>query len=241
MLTRSKRRRLEEGEDPVVISSHYGLEREATIKRAKMELMALKVVDLRQELGVFGLTKSGGKADLVDRLAHHKWLLEGGSPFDWLPDEVMLKIVKMASWKRSETTICKGGQRWFSRYDHDFILRSISLVSARFNRIAGDGSMWKDVVTIESWMFMHYDVFMSNLVLRFLNDGTTKLLMTTRNFPFQLIAPHKIASIASKCPNLEILETSGGSIHSLDVEEIYNGCVPTISVIRDLSPYYPLN
>ena len=238
MLTRSKRRRLEEGEDPVVISSHYGLEREATIKRAKMELKALKVVDLRQELGVFGLTKSGGKADLVERLAHHKWLLEGGSPFDWLPDEVMLKIVKMASWKRSETTICKGGQRWFSIYDHEFILRSISLVSARFNRIAGDGSMWKDVVTIESWLFLHYDV------LRFLNDGITKLLITSRICPFELmIAPHAIASIASKCPNLEILETSGGggSIFSVDVEEIYNGCVPTISVIKNLSPYYPLN
>ena len=88
MLTRSKRRHHEEDDDPVVISSRYGLEREATIKRAKTELMSLKVGDLRHELGTFGLTKSGNKTDLVDRLAHHKWLLEGGSPFDSLPGEV---------------------------------------------------------------------------------------------------------------------------------------------------------
>merc|ERR1712037_829689 len=92
MLTRSKRRRLEEEEDPVIVSSHYELEREAKIKRAKVELMSLKVVDLRRELGTFGLPKT----DLVDRLALHKLVPR---PFDSLPDEVLLKIVRMASWK----------------------------------------------------------------------------------------------------------------------------------------------
>ena len=107
MLTRSKRRRLEEEEDPVIVSSHYELEREAKIKRAKVELMSLKVVDLRRELGTFGLPKT----DLVDRLALHKLVPR---PFDSLPDEVLLKIVRMASWKRSEITICRNDLRWFS-------------------------------------------------------------------------------------------------------------------------------
>ena len=194
MLTRSKRRRLEEeADDPVVISSRYGLEREGTIKRAKTELMTLKVVDLRRELGTFGLTKSGNKTDLVDRLAHHKWLLEGGSPFDSLPDEVLLRIVRMATWKRTEITNCKSDQGRFSMYDYDFILESISLVSVRFNRIARDTTIWKDTVCIQSRNE-------NDRILHFLNDGVKKLLFL--GLPF--LADHIISEIASKWPILEI-------------------------------------
>ena len=201
MLTRSKRRRLEEeAEDPVVISSRYGLEREATIKRAKTELMSLKVVDLRRELGTFGLTKSGNKTDLVDRLAHHKWLLEGGSPFDSLPDEVLLRIVRMATWKRTEITNCKSDQGLFSMYDYDFILESISLVSVRFNRIARDTSIWKDIVFIQSRNE-------NDRILHFLNDGVKKLLFIRSRHDHRPLLEeeyHIISEIASKWPKLEI-------------------------------------
>ena len=165
---RAKRRRLEEEEDPGIIPSHQELERKAMVERAKVELMKLKVVDLKKELKLFGNPKifsreytehySGikpspywsmyyclahdwnylrspydrmpndpKKRDYVDWLANYKWLLEG-SPFDKLPDELVLKIVKMAS-----------REKW----NRDFIVASISHVNRRFNRIARDTSLWK--------------------------------------------------------------------------------------------------
>ena len=166
MLTRAKRRRLEEEEeeeDPARIPSQHELERKAKIERAKEELKTLKLVDLKQELKLFGNPKivsreytgqySGikpsshwsylrspysnyepytpHKKDIVDWLANYKWLDEG-SPFDLLPDELVLKIVKMATSKK------KG-------FDHDFIRESISRVDKRFNRIAWDSSLWQGV------------------------------------------------------------------------------------------------
>ena len=174
MLTRAKRRRLEEEEeDPAIIPSQHELEREAKIERAKVELMTLKVVDLKKELKLFGNPKivsreytgqySGIKPsshwsylrspylklslwlwlkkDIVDWLANYKWLDEG-SPFDLLPDELVLKIVEMAASKK------KGFDSFDQElyiFDHDFIRESISRVDKRFNRIAWDSSLWQGV------------------------------------------------------------------------------------------------
>ena len=143
MLSRAKRRRREEEEkDP---PSQHELEREDRIERAKRELMTLKLVDLRQELRLFGklvwlnwcrqgLWYDVRRREIVDWLANYKWLGEG-SPFDLLPDELVLKIVKMASWDEHyhifELTRQKCGG-----YDQDFIVESISHVNLRFNSIA---------------------------------------------------------------------------------------------------------
>ena len=162
MLTRrAKRRRLEEEDDPGIIPSLHELERKAMVERAKVELMKLKVVDLKKELKLFGNPKIFSrenrkalmpnfpkKVDYVDWLANYKWLLEG-SPFDKLPDELVLKIVKMASWEEKKC-ICK----WHNGkggYDRDFIVDSISHVNLRFNRIAKDTSLWKDASELYYW------------------------------------------------------------------------------------------
>ena len=63
------------------------------------------------------------KGDMADWLANYKWLREG-SPFDLLPDELLLMIVKMATSDHD--------------FNHDFNLLSIRLVSVRFNRISRD-------------------------------------------------------------------------------------------------------
>ena len=69
------------------------------------------------------------KGDMADWLANYKWL-RVGSPFDLLPDELLLKIVKLATSDRD--------------FNHDFNLMSISLVSVRFNRISRDISLRRD-------------------------------------------------------------------------------------------------
>ena len=62
---------------------------------------------------------NGKKEDLVDHLVPRKHLLQERSPFDRLPDELVLKILKMAAWRRPPETatletvykvaICKQG------------------------------------------------------------------------------------------------------------------------------------
>ena len=68
MQTRAKRRRLEENNE----SSDKDTELDAKVKQVKTELDALRVVDLRWELGKLGLTKSGRKRELIDRLTPHR-------------------------------------------------------------------------------------------------------------------------------------------------------------------------
>ena len=178
MLTRAKRRRLEVEEDEEVNwlpPSQYELDRKARIERAKVELMTLKMVDLKREVKLFakviGAYTGRGriyfpnpvlsrhlefevrqknvnmKRDIVDWLANYKWLREG-SPFDLLPDELVLKIVKIATWK--EWDECESGE--FGGYQHAFIHQSISRVSVRFNRIARDRSLWEDA-NDHTWNF----------------------------------------------------------------------------------------
>ena len=69
------------------------------------------------------------KTDIVDWLANNKWLGEG-SPFDLLPNEVVLKIVKMATWYPTHLGKLE-----------TCMLVLMSRVSVRFNRIAHDKSL----------------------------------------------------------------------------------------------------
>ena len=77
-----------------------------------------------------------------------------------LPDELVLKIVQMASvseksqeycfWTRSSTksTLCPGCQRGTCAYDHDFLANVVGEISTKFNRIVRDPSLWKDDKTM---------------------------------------------------------------------------------------------
>ena len=108
------------------------------------------------------------------------------SPFDSLPDEVVLKIVTFAAAPpkdngfRADSGMNRG--RWMAengeRYDHDFLANRLSKVSARFERIASDESLWKGVV----WIGPRSGLSTIEWVAReCLNGGTTSF-----NMPGQL-------------------------------------------------------
>ena len=58
---------------------------------------------------------------------------------DSLPDEVLLKIVKMSAFF---------GEGW--THDHDFLADVLSKVSVRFRRLVTDNSLWKGYVVIRA-------------------------------------------------------------------------------------------
>merc|ERR1712117_518938 len=62
--------------------------------------------------------------------------------FDSLPDELILKIVKMAA----EEPIDLFGRK----YDHDFLVDVLSKISVKFKRVVTDSSLWRGSVKI--WM-----------------------------------------------------------------------------------------
>ena len=161
--------------------------------------MFLKVdvfCDFREELGRLGLLKWGRKRDLIERLTPHR-LQSEGSPFDSLPDELVLKIVKMTMCCR-QTTIFK--RRLFSapHYDHHFILDTISILSARFNRIAHDRSLWRGRISI--------DLSKMKKSIEFLNEDTKQFIVGFNKEGNDELTPQMITDISRKCPNLEALK-----------------------------------
>ena len=99
--------------------------------------------------------------------------------FDSLPDEIALKIVKMAA---QPPTGYLGGIPMGRRvgvdpkYDHDFLVDILCKVSPQFKRLATDPSLWKGSVKI--WMddgrAMRKDRF---VVQECLNSGTREFTM----------------------------------------------------------------
>ena len=87
--------------------------------------------------------------------------------FDSLPDEIALKIVKMAVQPRT---------LMHTKYDHDFLVDILCKVSPQFKRLATDPSLWKGSVKI--WMkngrAMRKDRF---VVQECLNSGTREFTM----------------------------------------------------------------
>ena len=74
------------------------------------------------------------------------------NPFNSLPDELLLKIVKMSS-KKKEKKSCESSlmgkceiseSGMLCQYDHNFIVEVISNVSLRFNGIAQDQELWRN-------------------------------------------------------------------------------------------------
>ena len=80
------------------------------------------VYDLRKELEKIGLSTLGKKPELVDRLFNH---FKQPNPFDSLPVEIVLKILKMAAARTS-----KSNDK--SRYNHSYIMNTIGRVSTGF-------------------------------------------------------------------------------------------------------------
>ena len=122
-----------------------------------------------------------------------------GSFFDALPDELLLKIVQMATKANSVT--------YFLSYNHFNLdkLDTISKLSSKFNRIAQDQSFWRGTVKVESHM--------KHQALQYMNKGTTQLVFMGDQKGTEL-TPQEISSIASKCPKLETLYLSKVKVRS---------------------------
>ena len=105
------------------------------------------------------------------------------SPFNSLPDEIVLKIIAMAS----ET--------------HNFIADTVAEVSERFRRIAADKSLWRGVVR---FCGSDRDTKVQEVIQRFLNRGVTELVIFGELWTNQgpMIVREDIRNIATKCPTL---------------------------------------
>lgn len=176
----------------IVYSSYndeVGSEMNIRRKRAKTT-----VKDLKRELGMFGLSTEGKKQDLQDRLASH---LQQPSPFDSLPDELVLRIVKAAALR----PYCYSYKP--ADYDHDFIVDVISLISKRFSRIAQDKTVWADTVLTEVGSRPRTD----RVINSFLGDDINELVLEKQGFGIKsVISANHIATIAAKCPGLKRLK-----------------------------------
>ena len=71
------------------------------------------------------------------------------SPFDSLPEEVALKIVKMVATKG------KKGWGWEVEYDHDFLVYVLCKVSVRFKELGTDYSIRKGRVWVHPPVARH--------------------------------------------------------------------------------------
>ena len=120
------------------------------------------------------------------------------SPFDTLPDELVLKIVKMASSSHTSG---------WARYDHTFVVATVSRVSAKFARIAADKSLWKGNVALSSTGHEDEDVIPRAIEL-FLGEGVKRLrIIEHREIydPKLSLSEGQIRTIARKCPGLVYL------------------------------------
>ena len=143
------------------------------------------------------------------------------SPFHLLPDELVLKIVKMASEHSSG----------WARFDHTFIVATISRISARFSRISTDGSLWKGNVALRSRDSMqrldfHRDRdIIPRAIERFLGKGVKRLKIVeyheTRNTRLSL-SEEQIQTIARKCPDLIYLNLRNVGIDSWPFGTIFS-------------------
>ena len=87
--------------------------------------------------------KAAWKAKKAKRAKKAKKALAQASaaltPFDSLPDEVVLRIVKMAAPRE---------EYYHGDYNHNFLVDVLCKVSVRFRRLATDFSLWKGFVDI---------------------------------------------------------------------------------------------
>ena len=78
MLTRSRRRRLEENGGLIVVYSSY--DKEGFEPKKKRKITKPTVSDLKREMGMYGLPTEGKKQDLQKRLASHLQKPRDGTP-----------------------------------------------------------------------------------------------------------------------------------------------------------------
>ena len=141
--------------------------------------------------------------------------------FDSLPDEMLLKIVKMASEDEHPLG--------WSKYDHTFIVGTISRISARFSRMAKDRSLWKGNVVLCSRSDLSEGPKHQEIIPRaiecFLGEGVKRLKIVE----FHEVCNRKLSlsgdqikAIAKKCPDLTYLTLRNVGVDSWPFGTIFS-------------------
>ena len=120
MLTRSQRRRLDENGGMMIVYSSYNDDAAPEVKRKTKKRAQTTLLDLRRELGMFGLSTEGKKQDLQGRLASHLQQPRCGSRiwttlwFIWLLCGVLLSEYLSHFWIHFTvpSTVCPTNSCW---------------------------------------------------------------------------------------------------------------------------------
>ena len=144
---------------------------------------SLHPFDLKLELKYYKLLAKGEKVKVSEqrnRLSNH---LRSLLTFQTLPDEIVLKIIKMTVSHSS---------------DRDKVIQ-ISKLSSRFNRIARDTSLWRGAVGLS--LNRVDDKTLKDL--NFLGEGVTNLTLSERYWNKYIHLDNEdLNTIAENCPNL---------------------------------------
>ena len=159
------------------------------------------------------------------------------TPFDSLPDEIVLKIIKMAAldWP--------GYSKPHLNLKFHFIMDVLFKISVRFRQIATDPSLWKGQVTVYTKpAFRELDF----VIRECLNNGTTsmkvfvfcappprriiltypnnktKTLLVNNNLPYATVAlpTRHLIDLATKFPNLKMVVYWGSGDNLVFEEDI---------------------
>ena len=121
------------------------------------------------------------------------------SPFDWLPDEMLMKIIRM-------TINDLGDQR------HHHLVDNIAKISSRFKNLAADKSLWKAVV------YTFKDRFnMKEVIDKFLQSEVEEVefkslsLILNHALPNDDISAEDISALLEKCQDIRRIKLSNRS------------------------------
>ena len=160
--------------------------------------------------------------------------------FDKLPDEMVIKIIKMTINNLST---------WFLQPRltgrQDFLTNIIAKTSSRFRRLATDRSLWKGSVlmTLQS-------EGEKNLLIQSLNEGMANLsiykefcIYKISNKDNYILTPEDVQSIKSKCPQLKAfssmikawpkLDSPWMTLTSLEVGLFNHDCLKDVDLSMD--------
>ena len=154
------------------------------------------------------------------------------NPFDRLPDEIVLMIVKMVLRETGKATTKTWRNVTNEKLDNDEVARlnmlgKIAETSARFSRIAMDQSLNSELQNLTIDRPEHFDLPFNqetlNNAVRFLGHQLKKLtlkfcdtstLLKLRERYEVRLSKDQIMAIVNRCPNLEELNTSNVILES---------------------------
>ena len=110
------------------------------------------------------------------------------SPFDILPDELFLYILKLSAtkpegWGWGGRYRSSGWVKGIVKFDHDFLAHVLSKVSLRFAKIAKDKPFWSDTVMIHPFPYGELEQKKAEYVIyNCLHEGTKEFIVRIVHF-----------------------------------------------------------